>query len=89
MYELKIVRERRQGYGTVRRVRDAAQVYEAFREEFSQLDREMFVVLLLDGKNQVLGFLAPFVVVRRKSDGRKGSLTFSHSPRFYFSFREA
>jgi len=56
MYELKIVRERRQGYGTVRRVRDAAQVYEAFREEFSQLDREMLVVLLLDGKNQVLGF---------------------------------
>ena len=56
MYELKIVRERRQGYGTVRRVRDAAQVYEAFKEEFSQLDREMFVALLLDGKNQVLGF---------------------------------
>ena len=56
MFELKIVRERRQGYGTVRRVRDAAQVYEAFREEFGRLDREMFVVLLLDGKNQVLGF---------------------------------
>jgi len=46
MYELRIVRERRQGYGTVRRVRDAGQVYEAFREEFDQLDREMFVVLL-------------------------------------------
>jgi DNA repair protein RadC len=56
MFELKIVRERRQGYGTVRRVRDAAQVYEAFREQFGQLDREMFVALLLDGKNQVLGF---------------------------------
>ena len=56
MFELKIVRERRQGYGTVRRVRDAAQVYEAFREEFSQLDREMFVALLLDGKNGVIGF---------------------------------
>jgi DNA repair protein RadC len=56
MYELKVVRERRQGYGRVRRVQDAAQVYEAFREEFSELDREMFVALLLDGKNQVLGF---------------------------------
>jgi DNA repair protein RadC len=56
MYELKIVRERRQGYGTVRRVRDAAQVYEVFKEEFSQLDREMFVALLLDGKNGVIGF---------------------------------
>jgi len=56
MYELKVVRERRQGYGTVRRVRDPRQVYDAFREEFDQLDREMFVVLLLDGKNQLLGF---------------------------------
>jgi DNA repair protein RadC len=37
-------------------VRDARDVYEAFREHFEQLDREMFVVLLLDGKNQVLGF---------------------------------
>jgi DNA repair protein RadC len=37
-------------------VRDAAQVYEAFREQFSQLDREMFVTVLLDGKNQVFGF---------------------------------
>ena len=56
MYELKVVRERRQGYGSVRRVRDASQVYEAFREEFGRLDREMFVALLLDGKNSVLGF---------------------------------
>jgi len=56
MYELKVVRERRQGYGRLRRIRDACQVYEAFREEFSQLDREMFVALLLDGKNHVLGF---------------------------------
>ena len=37
---------------------------------------------------EVTGFLAPFVVVRRKSDGKKGSLTFQHSPRFYFSFQE-
>src|ERR1051326_8466025 len=56
MYELKVVRERRQGYGTVRRVQDAGQVYQAFRQEFEQLDREVFVALLLDGKNQVLGF---------------------------------
>jgi len=34
----------------------------------------------------VLGFLAPFVMVRRKSDGVKGSLEFQHSPRFYFNF---
>jgi hypothetical protein len=35
---------------------------------------------------EVLGFLAPFVVVKRKSDGVKGSLMFQHSPRFYYQF---
>jgi hypothetical protein len=35
---------------------------------------------------EVLGFAAPLVVVRRKSDGAKGSLYFQHSPRFYFGF---
>jgi hypothetical protein len=34
----------------------------------------------------VQGFMAPFVVVRRKSDGLRGTLTFTHSPRFYFDF---
>ncbi len=33
---------------------------------------------------EVIGFLAPFVAVRRKSDGQKGSLEFQHHPRFYF-----
>ena len=37
---------------------------------------------------EVIGFMAPFVVVRRKSDGKKGSLEFHHSPRFYFNFQE-
>jgi hypothetical protein len=35
---------------------------------------------------EVIGFLAPFVVVRRKADGVKGSLEFLHNPRHYFSF---
>ena len=30
--------------------------------------------------------MAPFVAVRRKSDGAKGSMEFTHSPRFYFNF---
>ena len=34
----------------------------------------------------VLGFMAPVVVVRRKSDEVRGSLEFQHSPRFYFRF---
>jgi len=34
----------------------------------------------------VISFLAPFVRVIRKSDGVKGTMTFIHNPRFYFSF---
>jgi hypothetical protein len=37
---------------------------------------------------EVIGFMAPLVVVRRRSDGVKGSLEFQHNPRYYFSFKE-
>jgi len=37
---------------------------------------------------EVTGFMDPFVVVKRKSDGQVGSLEFQHLPRFYFNFRE-
>jgi hypothetical protein len=36
---------------------------------------------------EVLGFLAPYCVVRRKADGQRGSLEFQHGPpRLYFNF---
>ena len=35
----------------------------------------------------VLGFMAPYIVVCRKSDGVKGSLQFQHNPRLYFNFQ--
>jgi len=35
---------------------------------------------------EILGFLAPYVVVRRKADGQLGSLAFQHDPRLYFAF---
>jgi hypothetical protein len=34
-------------------------------------------------------FMAPYVGVTRKSDGKKGTLKFQHSPRIYFGFEEA
>jgi hypothetical protein len=34
----------------------------------------------------VLGFAMGIVVVRRKADGVKGSLDFTHAPRVYFNF---
>lgn len=36
---------------------------------------------------EVLGFMAPFCVVKRKKDGQKGSVMFQHSPRLYFCFK--
>ena len=38
---------------------------------------------------EVVGFLAPFVVVRRKTDDVKGTLVFQHHPRYYWGFTEA
>jgi len=35
---------------------------------------------------EVLGFAAPFVIVRRRADGQLGSLMFQHHPRFYFAW---
>jgi hypothetical protein len=40
----------------------------------------------LDQDFQVEGFLAPYVIVRRRSDGQRGSLMFQNNPRVYFSF---
>lgn len=38
---------------------------------------------------EIIGFMAPFCVARRKADNVKGSLMFCHSPRFYFNFQVA
>lgn len=36
---------------------------------------------------EALGFMAPFILVRRRSDGVRGSLTFQHNKRYYFAFQ--
>lgn len=36
---------------------------------------------------EALGFMAPLIVVRRRSDGVRGSLDFQHSPRLYFNWQ--
>ena len=35
---------------------------------------------------EVLGFAAPFCLVKRKSDGVRGFLNFHHDPRYYYGF---
>jgi len=36
---------------------------------------------------EILGFSAPFCVVRRRANEVKGSVEFQHRPRFYFNFK--
>ena len=38
---------------------------------------------------EVLGFAYGICVVKRRSDGVKGTLDFDHSPRLYYNFQEA
>lgn len=58
------------------------------REALEQTHGKVWNTEELSQDFQVLGFCAPFVVVKRKSDDKKGSLMFQHSPRFYFDFTE-
>ena len=53
---LKLSENAAVGYGLRQRYRSSADIYESFQEHFAQLDREHFVVLLLDAKNCMLGF---------------------------------
>ena len=57
MYELRIIRERRAGYPTPRSpIRNSAELVESFRRHFDGLDREQFIVVLLNQKNKPLGW---------------------------------
>jgi hypothetical protein len=50
---------------------------------------EMMDTQEMQAQYEVIGFMAPFVVVKRKADNVKGTLEFTHAPRFYFDFQEA
>ena len=52
-------------------------------------DEQTWTTLELQRDFIVEGFAAPFVVARRRSDGVKGTLQFTHSPRVYFGWAAA
>lgn len=56
------------------------------REYLQQQHGQVWDTKQLQDDFEVLGFCAPYVVAKRKADGQRGTLTFQHSPRFYFSF---
>jgi hypothetical protein len=57
------------------------------REELEALHGTVWDVKQLYGDFKAESFLAPFIFVTRLSDGQRGSLTFQHSPRFYYDFQ--
>ena len=57
------------------------------REYLEAKHGEVFDTSELQEDFTVLSFLAPYVVVQRKSDGVRGSLLFQHSPRLYYGFK--
>jgi hypothetical protein len=63
-----------------------AQIEPGSREALESQHGQVWDTNQLREDFEVLGFGAPLVVVRRKSDGQKGSLFFQHSPRYYFGF---
>jgi len=61
---------------------------ETTREELIEIYGQVWDTKELQQDFNVIGFMAPYVVVIRKSDKKKGSLVFQHYPRFYFGFVE-
>ncbi len=59
---------------------------EGSREYLQQRYGEVWDTSQLQEQFEVLGFMAPLVGVRRRSDGVRGSVMFQASPRFYFGF---
>ena len=57
------------------------------REDMEALYGEVWDTTELQRDFNVESFLAPLVIVRRKSDGQRGTLDFIHHPRFYYNFR--
>lgn len=58
------------------------------REALEQEHGQVWDTTQLSQDFEVKGFMAPFVVVKRKSDSVLGSLMFQARPKFYFSFKE-
>ena len=59
---------------------------EAERKRLENQHGQIWDAMQLAEEFDVVGFSAPYVGAKRKADGRKGSLEFQHSPRFYFNF---
>lgn len=73
---------------TIRRQRQADLIATAGpRAELESRYGEVWDTEQVREEFEVIGFAAPFVVVRRRSDGQMGSIEFQADPRFYFNYQ--
>lgn len=71
---------------------DIANVTFSVTEERKKLESEygqVWDTRQIQNDFSVKSFMAPFVIVKRKSDGATGTLKFQHSPRLYYSFKKS
>ena len=60
----------------------------AARKELEDTYGKVWTLSELRDEFDIKGFMAPFVIVVRRADGKVGSVEFQHAPRFYFNWRE-
>jgi len=56
------------------------------RTELSKKYPDVMDTTQATAKYEFIGFLSPYVSVKDRKTGIKGSLEFTHMPRFYFNF---
>lgn len=59
------------------------------REEFKELGVKVWDTSELTKEFEVIGFMAPFCVAKRKDTGARGTFMFQDTPRLYFEWKEA
>ena len=57
------------------------------RDALEQVYGQVWDTAELWDQFDILGFRAPYVVVRDLDTGEKGSLKFQHDPRYYFAWK--
>ena len=59
------------------------------KEELEKEHKEVLDTKQATKKYEFISFLAPFVLVKDKQTGAKGTLVFQDFPRYYFAFSAA
>ena len=57
-------------------------------EELKESYPEVLTTQEATDKYEFIGFMAPYVMVKDRVTGKKGTMQFDHRPRYYFGFVE-